>query len=291
VSSNTNCPSSDAISLKLVGLLSAGGPESASVRVRAESNQDGQTIFIEVSTPGEETHQRMLPATGDCESRAEAAALIIAAWLDAMPAANLAAPGVPPRARKAAPAGDDAADLDDEEESEPLLKGLHALLGGSLFGLADRHGADSGLALDATFLLGALGLSLNTSLALPRTVAVGQGTANYWRPIVELAAMAQLHDAKWSLHIQAGPALALFLVQGTGFNPNRSDYSFELGGNAGLRAMMPWKTRTVWIGCDGILWLQGLEVESSVAGSSDLKHTPLPGWELRLTLGLSWRAL
>jgi hypothetical protein len=291
VSSNTNCPSSDTISLKLVGLLPAGGPASASVRVRAESNRDGQMIVIEVSTPGEEAHQRTLPASGDCDSRAEAAALIIAAWLDAMPAAVLAAPGVPPRIKKAAPTSGDAADFADEDESEPVPKGLRGLLGGSLLGLADGQGSDAGLALDGTFLLGQFGAALSVSLALPRSVAVGQGTANYWRPTFELNAMAQLYGAKWSLYAQAGPALALLLVQGTGFSPNHSDYSYELSAGAGLRAMVPWNNKTAWLGVNGILWPQGRKVESTVSGSPAVLSAPLPGWEVRLAVGLSWRIL
>jgi hypothetical protein len=291
VSSNTNCPSSDAVSLKLVGLLSAGGPASASARVRAESNRDGLSLFIELSTPGEETHQRVLPATGDCESRAEAAALIIAAWLDAMPAAVLAAPGIPPRIRETAPTSGDATDLVEEEAPEPLPKGLRTLVGGSLLGLADGQGADAGLALDGTLLFGQFGLALNASVALPRGVTVGQGTANYWRPTLELNAMAQLHAAKWSLYAQAGPAVALLLVQGTGFDPNRSDYSYELSAGAGLRAMIPWKSKTAWLTVGGILWPQGRKVESTVANSTAIISAPLPGWEVRVAIGLSWRVL
>ncbi len=291
VLSNTNCPSSDAVSLKLVGLLSAGGPASASARVRAESNRDGLALFIEVSTPGEETHQRVLPATGDCDSRAEAAALIIAAWLDAIPAAVLVAPGIPPRVQGAAPTSGDAEDLVAEEEPVPVPKGLRTLVGGSLLGLVDGQGVDAGLALDGTFLFGQFGLVLNASVALPRGVAVGQGSANYWRPTLELNAMAQLHAAQWSLYAQAGPAVALLLVQGTGFDPNRSDYSYELSAGAGLRAMIPWKSRTAWLTVGGILWPQGRRVESTVANSSAIISASLPGWELRVAMGLSWRVL
>jgi hypothetical protein len=291
VSSNTNCPSADAVSLKLVGLLSAGGPASASARVRAESNRDGLSLFIEVSTPGEETHQRVLPATGDCESRAEAAALIIAAWLDAIPAAALAAPGVPPRVQEPAPTGGDAEDFLEEEEPEPVPKGLRTLLGGALLGLVDGQGADTGLSFDGALLLGQLGLTVTTSLAWPRGVAVGQGTANYWRPTFELNAMAQLYHAKWSLYAQAGPALALLFVHGTGFRSNRSDYSYELSAGAGLRAMVPWNNKTAWLTVGGILWPQDRKVESTVAGSSTILSAPLPGWEVRLALGLSWRVL
>jgi len=58
--------------IRLARTKAAGGPEKASVRVR----NDGPTMRIDLSTPGEETQQRALPleGDGDCNARAEVAA-------------------------------------------------------------------------------------------------------------------------------------------------------------------------------------------------------------------------
>jgi hypothetical protein len=287
VSSNSNCPSSDAISVKLLALLAAGGPETASARVRS----DGKSMQIEVSTPGEEGRQRTVPATGDCDAQAEMAALIIAAWLDAMPVGTLSAPGIPPREVRAAP-GSSSGESDplDEPEGDPVTISTRTILGAGILGFADGQGAVGGLAATVAMpnLLENFGWSLEASLGLPRQISVGQGIAHIWRPTFALSASAELYRKHWVVRAQTGAALGILLVNGTDYSANRSSTSVTWGASAGLCLLRPWKRHEMWLRLDGVAWPQGRAVRSNSLVSSQDISVPLPEWEIRSSVGFSW---
>ncbi len=285
VSSNSDCPSSDAISLKLLGLLAAGGPESASARVRSE----GDSMRIEVSTPGEESRQRTVLVTGDCEARAEMAAFIIAAWLDAMPVGTIRAPGIPPREvrHEAKAAGD--ADSSDEAEGRRLSIGTHTLLGAGVFGLSDRLGASAGLlaAVGMPGLLENVGWLLEASMTSSRQMKIGQGTAHIQRPTIVFSATFELYRQRWLLRAHVGPALGVLLVHGSDYQTNQSDSSVMWGVDAGVTLALPWKRNEMWVRLDTIAWPQGRSVLSEQGSSISNVAEPLPGWEVRAALGFS----
>ena len=285
VSSDSSCPSSDAISLRLLGLLAEGGPESATARVRVE----GESMRIELSTPGEESRQRTVPATGDCDSLAEKAAFIIAAWLDAMPVGSFSTPGVPPREvqHKTTAAGQ-ADPLDASEAERPALS-TRTLLSGGIFGLGDGLGASAGLAtmIGMPNLIERVGWLLEASMSLSRQITVGQGTAHMWRPTFALLATLELYRKRWLLRAQVGPVLGILLVNGSGNYANASDTSAVWGGDLGLSLVRPWKRHEVWLRLDTLGWPQGRSILSQQAPSGANVIVPLPGWEVRSVAGFS----
>ncbi|HEX7501300.1 MAG TPA: hypothetical protein VF524_13505 [Polyangia bacterium] len=285
ISSNSNCPSSDAISIKLLGLLAAGGPESASARVRSE----GDSMRIEVATPGEESRQRTVPVSGDCESRAEMAAFIIAAWLDAMPVGAVSTPGVPPREVRHLPRAAGEADPPDEAEGERLSISTRTFLAAGVFGLGDGLGASAGLlaAVGMPTLVENVGWLLEASMTSSRQMKVGQGTAHIWRPTLVLSATFEVNRKRWLLRAQVGPALGILLVNGTDYRPNRNDTSVMWGADVGLTLARPWKHHQMWVRLDAVAWPQGRSVLSKQGPSSPDVVEPLPGSEVRVALGFS----
>lgn len=285
ISSDSNCPSSDAISIKLLGLLAAGGPESASARVRSE----GDSMRIEVSTPGEESRQRTVPVSGDCESRAEMAAFIIAAWLDAMPVGTVSTPGIPPREVRhvTRTVGDE--DPLDEAEAERLSISTRTFLGVGVFGLGDGLGASPGLAamVGMPSLIENVGWLLEASMTSSRQMKVGTGTAHIRRPTFALCATFEMYRKRWLLRAQVGPALGILLVDGTDYQTNRSDTSVMWGADVGLALARPWKRHEMWVRVDAMAWPQGRGVLSKQGPSSPNVVEPLPGWEARAALGFS----
>jgi hypothetical protein len=283
ISSNSNCPSSDAISIKLLGLLAAGGPESASARVRSE----GDSMRIEVATPGEESRQRTVLVSGDCEARAEMAAFIIAAWLDAMPVGTISTPGVPPREVRHLPKATGEADPLDETEGERLSISARTFLGAGVFGLGDGLGMSAGgLAMvGMPTLVENVGWLLEASMTSPRQMKVGQGTgtAHIWRPTVGLSATFELNRKRWLLRAQVGPALGILLVNGTDYPKNRSDTSVMWGADVGLTLARPWRRHEMWVRLDAVAWPQGRSVLSKSPNAAE----PLPGWEVHAALGFS----
>jgi len=283
--SNSNCPSPDAISLRLLGLLAAGGPESASARVRIEED----LMRIEVSTPGEESRQRTVEATGDCASRAEMAALIIAAWLDAMPVGSVSTPGFPPRdvpPRRENSRSDDPA---DDGEGERLSFSTRTLLSGGVFGLGDGLGASAGLAalIGMPNLIETVGWQLEASMSLSRQMKVGTGTAHIGRPTFALFATFELYRKRWLLRAQVGPALGVLLVDGTDYLVNQTDTSVMWGADVGLSLARPWRRHEMWIRMDTIVWPQGRSVLSQQGPGIPNLSVSLPSWEVRSVLGFS----
>jgi hypothetical protein len=285
ISSNSNCPSSDAISIKLLGLLAAGGPESASARVRSE----GDSMRIEVATPGEESRQRTVAVSGDCEARAEMAAFIIAAWLDAMPVGTISTPGVPPREVRPLPKAAGEADPLDETEGERLSISTRTFLGAGVFGLGDGLGASPGLLamVGMPTLVENVGWLLEASMTSPRQMKVGQGMAHILRPTFALSATFELNRKRWLLRAQVGPALGILLVNGTYYQPNRSDTSVMWGADVGLALARPWKRHEMWVRLDAVAWPQRRSVLSKEVPPIANDAEPLPGWEVHAALGFS----
>jgi hypothetical protein len=283
VSSNSNCPSSDAISLRLMGLLPAGGPERASARVRSEGN----SLRIEVSTPDEESRQRTVEATGDCDARAEMAAFIIAAWLDAMPVGTVRTPGIPPR--EARPMPKHRRSADEEPDDERLSLSARTLLGGGVFGLADGLGASAGLAAIAGMpnVIETVGWLLEASMSLSRQMAAGKGTAHIRRPTFTLSATFELYRKHWLVRAQVGPALGVLLVDGSGYKTNQSDTTVMWGADVGLSLVRPWQGHELWIRLDANAWPQGRSILVHQGSSTPNIVAPLPSWEARSMVGFS----
>jgi hypothetical protein len=279
VSSDSTCPSADAISQRLLGLLAAGGPEAASARVR----MDGETMRIELATPGEANRERLVSVGGDCELRAEMAALVIASWLDAMPAGTIGVPNPPLPAPAAAPAP-------AEPHAPSKAAGPRLLAGTGLFGMADAKGTSAGFALEAAMpgLLGIFGWAAEASLSMPREMTVGQGIASYWRPTLALVATAELPMGGWRMRPRAGAALGILAVQGTNYETNKSATTVTWGGGAGIALARPWQRRELWIRLDAWAWPQGRAVRSQQVPSGPEIVVALPEWEARLLAGISW---
>jgi hypothetical protein len=287
VSSDSDCPSSDAISVRLLGLLAAGGPENASVRV----HNDGRSMLIEVSAPGEANKQRTVPLTGDCDERAEMAAMIVASWLDAMPVGTIAAPGIPPRERREAARSNGASDASDDPDWVPTRTSGRTLVGAAVFGAADTLGGSGGLALSAAMpeLIEDFGVVLEASLGWPRQLTVGEGTATYWRPTLALRASAETPGRHWIVRASIGPALGVMAVSGSGYQKNLTETSVMWGIDSGLAVIRRWRKHEAWGGLGVMAWPQGRHIRSKP--DTPGAGVALPEWEARLAVGFSWGIL
>jgi len=284
VSSDSACPSAGAISQRLLGFLTAGGPEEASAHVRV----DGEDMHIELVTPGEEKRERVVSLSGDCEQRADMAALIIAAWLDALPSGAVKAPSLPPS--PPTPAPPPAAEPGLAVASSPSAPGTRTLLGADLFGMADARGANAGLGIEAAMpnLLGDFGWAAEASISLPRKMTVGQGTARYFRPTVALAATGEIHLGSWMLRPRAGAALGILSVKGSNYEANNSTTTVTWGSGGGLALARARQHGEIWIRLDALIWPQGRVVRSRQVPAGPDIEVALPAWEARLFVGASW---
>lgn len=282
VVSDSGCPSADAVSVRLLGLVPARGAASTVASVHSEA----QSLRIELATPGEPNQRRTIPVAGSCEERAELAALLIASWLDVMPeGAHLKAPGIPPRETgeivRMSGGGRDP-------DAPRTRTSTRTLVGVGFLGMADENGASSGLVLSVTMpdLVEEFGLLFDASLGLPRSLSVGQGTARYYRPTLALKVSAAAFRKVWRVRVVVGPALGVLNVKGSGYDENLSDTTVMWGVDFGLVLARAWGQNEAWVALGANAWPQGRKIRSK-PDELDLE-VMLPQWEGRLMAGFSW---
>lgn len=286
VSSNSDCPSAEAVSGHLLGLLPAGGPENVAARVR----NDGQAMRIDLSAPGEATQQRSLSVDGDCNARAELAAYVIAAWLDAMPVGTVKAPGIPPRERR--PLESSSTHFFDPE-GEPLSISTTIVVGAGVLGQSDTLGTAAGglLFIGMPSLIEQTGWLFESSLTSSRQLSVGQGTATFRRPTFTLALTYDFYRQRWAIRGRLGGSLGVLMASGSGYAPSNSTTSVMWGLNGGLALARRWHRHECWLGFDTTGWPQGRRVLTRVSDSGTVLAKELPSWDLRFVLGYSFAIL
>ncbi|MGB8297422.1 MAG: hypothetical protein WCG85_18500 [Polyangia bacterium] len=286
ITSDSNCPSAPDVVACLAGLLSGNGPmtsDAAHIRV-----QGGQMV-VELAGESEPTASRILPAQGNCHARAQAAALVIAAWLDNMPTD-------PPEHAESVP----VATLDTSNLHPALVVTDMAppapsrfLLGAAAFASIDDQGPGAALSFEAAWrnLVGRFGLATDLSFPLPREINVGQGKARWWRPVLALDLRAPLNQGTWILDAGAGPVFGLLLVAGNGFQQDRNDLAVSWGATAGFRLGHRNKSKWLyWTELRILLWPVAQHIREEVQGSVP-RLADLPRIEVHLGLGCSFGAL
>lgn len=280
VTSDSDCPSAVEVTSRLAGLWSGHNPVSATAHIRVQAGQ----MAVDLASESEPATSRILPAEPDCESRAQAAALVVAAWLDSMPADPLG------RVEPVAVLSVEPASLRWPIAETPLPAEPRFSLGVGGLAAIDTRGAGATLSGEAawTRLAGRFGLAAGLSLPLPREMGVGSGTARWWRPVLALALRAPLTEGAWILDGGIGPAFGLLVVAGSGFHPNNTDVAASWGATAGLRlAHRSGSKWAYWAEMCALLWPAAQNIRSDVAGSAP-RLAALPRIEVQLGLGFSF---
>jgi hypothetical protein len=243
-------------------------------------------MAVELASESEPAASRTLPTEPDCESRAQAAALVIAAWLDTMTAdpLGLAVPIALP------PAGLTSPQARAPVAEKPLLAQARLSLGVGALASVDARGAGAVLSGEAAWLrlVGRFGVLVGLWLPLPRDMSVGQGSASWWRPVLALALRAPLTQGTWILDGGVGPALGLLVVTGNGFDQNHTDVAVSWGVTAGVRlAHRSTSKWAYWAELRGLLWPAAQNIRDQVAGAAP-HLAALPRIEAQLGLGFSF---
>ena len=282
VTSDSDCPSVAEVNARLADLWSSDNPAPVAARIRVA----GAQLVVELASENEPATTRILPADPECPTRAQAAALVIAAWLDtrtldplglpvevASPTARLAEPQI------AAPAGETL-----------VASPRRFLLGAGAFASLDAQGAGAILAGEAAWLrlVGRFGLQAGLSLPLPREMALGPGKSRWWRPVLTLGLQVPLREGPWVVAMNAGPAMGLLLVAGAGFDQDHTDVTLSWGASAGLQlARRRGRAGAYWAELRGLLWPGAQNIRDDVVGATP-RLAALPRVEGHLGLGFSF---
>lgn len=267
--SESDCPSGDAVRAELAKLRPADEWPAAVVAIRATD----QSLAIDVGARN--STQRQLVVGRDCTSRASAAALVIATWMDDLPAEVTRAPVL--RAhdvnRPAAPA--------QRSARYEIGAAVAAAVGG---GWAPGVRAEI-LRLPAD---GFLGWQASVGVVGPRDLAVGQGDTHWMRTNAAVGLHARHSAERWFLAADLGLSLALTSAWGTGYTNDGSDRSFTWGPVAGVRAGSPWGRFRLWSELRGRWWVKGDSVRIDSPSAAWVDNAELPSWEAQLSLGLGY---
>jgi hypothetical protein len=279
--SDSDCPSAADVTARLAGLWSGDNPASAAAHIRVELGQ----MTVDLVSEGEPAVSRILPAEPDCESRAQAAALVIAAWLDSRPSGPLGEvePATSPPLERAGLRAPEAI----EQPASPAPPRVFLGIGG--LASVDARGAGAVLSAEAAWLRlsGRVGLGAGLSLPLPREMAVGQGKARWWRPVLALALRVPLTEGTWAFDAGVGPAFGLLVVAGSGFPQNHTDAVGSWGATAVLRLARRSRGRAYWADLRGLLWPAAQNIRNDVPGAAPYLEA-VPRIEAQLGLGFSF---
>jgi hypothetical protein len=281
VTSDSECPSAAEVTAQVANLW-LGEPATS---VAAHIRLNGEQMLIDLASDNEPVVTRGLPLESDCRSRAQAAALVITAWLDTVSADPV---GLPPMV----PPGPVRASSPRAAQTPPRSV-PRMLLGAGGYASMDDQGAAALLSGEAVWprLAGWLGFRAGLSFPLPRTMAVGQGRSRWWRPVLDLGVILPLHEGTWNLTASAGPALGLLVVAGKDFDRNQSDVVLSWGALVGIRlGYARARGSSVWAELRGLLWPGVQSIRNDVMGTAP-RESALPRVEGHLGLGFSFTAL
>ena len=322
VVSDSDCPSAAAVANRLTGLWSGEGSASIAAYIRVGVGQ----MTVDLVNESEPAVSRILPVDPDCESRAQAAALVIAAWLGSKPSGplgevepaalpsleldRLPAPTAPaqPSPPGPSPAPAPAAQSFQPEQPRPPATPAQpsraassppptptvppaqprTSLGMGVFASVDARGASAALLAEVAWihLVGRVGLAVDLSLPLPREMAVGQGKARWWRPVLAPVLRIPLTEGTWIVQGSIGPAFGLLVVAGSGFPQNNTDTVASFGATAGFRLARSSRGRAFWADLRALLWPAAQSIRNDVPGSAPNLEA-VPSFEAQLGLGFS----
>ena len=299
IASDSTCPSDDAVRSSLHALGGEQPPRSAEVMVRSREGR----LIIEFGWPGHtQIESRELAVASDCPSRAQAAAVVIAAWLGILPQAQLQSPplGIPhtetryARMSRPTTAGEAPAPAPPRPDvavrtqttQDPTRSWLGVGLGATTGGgvepelRAELSRGRTGTGAEWSWLT-------STFVSLPRTQTVGGGTSRWIRPGIGLAGTASWRSRRLQLGLDLGPIVGLTVAWGSDYSVDQTDQSLTWGWSAGLRLQFISASSRFWIDVRALDWLRAQQLRHAAWPSGRLDSVSLPSWEGQLTLGSS----
>lgn len=263
------CPSEEAVRQALAQLRPPAEWPADLVVIRSNL----QRLSIDLGRASGQ--QRELAMEPDCQARAAATALVIATWMDDLPAEETDAPVLEP--------------IKDEVAAPPPRGPAHHEIGAGLSANA-RDMVQPGVYAEFVRLRpeSDLGWLANLDLCTPREVLVDGGVSRWMRASVALGVQARTVYRRLLLAADLGISGAYVAAWGSGYATNKTDGSFAWGPTAGLRAGIPWGRFRWWIAARGGWWVRGQSMQIDAKTHAGSARFDLPAWDLQAVLGASY---
>lgn len=282
VLSNTNCPSAQDVTDRLLPLLPpfTGPGETRDVaqvqvvQVRGDGTRD---LSIRLLHPdASEIGDRRMTLQGSCVEMAETVATILATWkTDARPEG----PDVDKLMAIVEDEAPAAAPVPGSAISTEYLLGAGA--GASLIGgIAATGSLELQAGRQSSHWQLRLGLATQTSR---QSDFAPPGHVDWQHSNATLGLTWRSLNPRWLFSLDAGPLLGWVTLTGQGYSPNRQTRSFEYGGTTGVRLGRKLGRWAVWAEGRISMWVQGYR--ATVQGSE--ARGDLPVVDATVSLGVS----
>lgn len=273
-----DCPSAEAVAAALKSLA----PPTSETPVTIELRSTDAGMMIRFRDANGASAKRWLDAQPSCAARAEAAAVVIAAYrLRLNDGTALRPPEMEPPEASSAEAS--ASIRRSPPRRKPVAFEVSAAFVSAVASDgAFAPGAAAGLALARPN--GRFAAHLALTGTGERSIALGDGHARWTRLAIQIGALYRQRLGSWVLDATADAVAALLLVEGDGFVDNRAATNFDPGLAAGLRIGRRWRGVTPFVGATATGWLRGQRVAANAVSST----VELPRFDALLTAGASF---
>jgi hypothetical protein len=264
------CPSEEAVRQALAQLRPPSEWPANLVVIRSNL----QRLSIDLGRAS--GRQRQLAMEPDCQARATAAALVIATWMNDLPAEVTGAPVLrEPKAEPATP--------------PPMRESAHYETGAGL-SVAAGGGIQPGVYVELVRLRheSDLGWLASVTLVAPREVSVDAGISRWMRTSAAFGAQGRKVCRRLLLAADLGLALAYTAAWGSGYAKDKTDSSMTWGPVADLRAGIPWGRFRLWIAGRAGWWVRAESLQVDAKTSAGHARHDLPVWDAQGLLGLSY---
>jgi hypothetical protein len=289
------CPAAVDVEARVRVILHLAPERELSEGFVVERHESG--LYVELrSADSTLIGQRTLPTQGSCDELAQAAAVVLSAWLsDVHPDFAGALPEPPPPAEPAPepepgpePPPPPARKPQRQAPPQPPPPPTPSTPHGWDFALgvgADLSGAKLAVAAPLSISYGAVtrgfGASFLAIATPPREQPFGPGQISWWRWPFGVGPSFRLTAANLAWELSAGPALGWLRAQGAGYDHNFTKGGTDWGGYLSLRA----SSRGQHWGLFGLANAQIYPADTSVSVSGVGGSWPVPRFSLGLAVG------
>jgi hypothetical protein len=280
ITSDSNCPSAEAVRQTLGGLLPVDEWPSFSVKIRSASR------MLEVAIGSQNTPPRQIEIGPDCVARATAVALMISTWTGDLPVEAAGTPILAPPAPP--PALPEPAIAPPPVQQPEVPRHRQNEIGAGLL-VSSVGGVVPGGRVEWARMRpeNGLGWRIDASVPAARESQVGGGKTRWMRYCAGVALAARWTKGSLSLDGDFAAMAALTYAWGKGYAVSQSDWSPTWGLAAGLRAGLPLGLIRLWLDVRAITWLREQNVRISPQTTGATTTLDLPTWDAQAAVGLS----